>query len=239
MYTDEQELLAAIEEEFDLPVEKAPDSFVAAFTHRSYANEARLSYDNERLEFLGDAVLELLTCEWLYGEFPEAREGRMSRIKSSVVNTNALSRLGYQLNLDDFLRLGCGEARAERGVEKELADAFEAFVAAVYLAVGYKQTREFIMPHMEIEIERFLSEGSQNYKGQLLEYVQERENSPPVYVVENVEGPAHSPFHTVSVKIKGDKIARGRGTSKKEAEQQAARRALEELRGEPGSSDAG
>lgn len=232
-------MLSALRREFDLPVENAPDSFIAAFTHRSYANEAQLSYDNERLEFLGDSVLEFLACEWLYLEFPEAREGRLSRIKSSVVNTGALSRLAHQLNLDEFLRLGCGEAQADRGVEKELADAFEAFVAAVYLAVGYERTREFVMPHLEIEIERFLSEGSHNYKGQLLEYVQERENDPPVYTVEDVEGPAHSPLHTVSVKINNEKYARGRGTSKKEAEQQAARRALKIMRENSDPEDTG
>ncbi len=239
MYTDEAELLKAIKNEFELPVENAPDSFVAAFTHRSYANEADLSYDNERLEFLGDSVLEFLVCEWLYQNFPDAREGRLSRIKSSVVNTGALSRLAHQINLDQFLRLGRGEAQAERGVEKELADAFEAFVAAVYLAVGFEKARDFIMPHMEIEIERFLSEGSQNYKGQLLEYVQEKENVPPGYTVENVEGPAHSPLHTVAVEIKGEKYARGRGTSKKEAEQQAARRALEDLKGKSDPAETG
>ncbi len=239
MYTDEDELLSALTAEFDLPVENASDAFIAAFTHRSYANEAQLDYDNERLEFLGDAVLEFLVCEWLYQEFPDHREGRLSRIKSSVVNTGALSRLAHQLNLKQFLRLGRGEAQAERGVEKELADAFEAFVAAVYLAVGFEKAREFIMPHMEIEIERYLSEGNKNYKGQLLEYVQERENTPPDYTVENVEGPAHSPLHTVAVEIKGEKYARGRGTSKKEAEQQAARRALEDLKGNSDSTETG
>lgn len=226
----DRELLERLKDEFDLPVYEAAESYLAAFTHRSYANENNLPYDNERLEFLGDAVLEFISCEYLYKNFPEKREGRLSQIKSAAVNTRALARIARQLGLDRFLRLGRGEAQAERGNERELADVLEAFVAAIYLSTNIAVTKEFILSHLVEGVEIYLQEGSKNYKGLLLEYVQQRENLYPVYHVESVTGPHHAPCHEVAVKI-GDKVyGRGEGANKKEAEQVAAGEALKKLK---------
>jgi ribonuclease-3 len=228
----EQQLLDKLADEFDLSCKQNKEHYLAAFTHRSFANENNLDYDNERLEFLGDAVLEFISCNYLYGRFSEEREGRLSQIKSAAVNTTALARIARKLNLDRFLRLGRGEAQAERGNERELADVLEAFIAAIFLTCGYETVQEFILPHLIEGVEIYLEEGSKNYKGLLLEYVQRCDNLHPVYEVVNVTGPHHAPSHEVAVKIAGDIYGRGEGANKKAAEQAAARDALNKLKKE-------
>ncbi len=226
--TDNQ-LIEKLKERFDFPVEENYSVFLEAFTHRSYRNENNLDYDNERLEFLGDAILELLVGEFLFKNFPEAREGRLSKIKSAVVNTASLSNIARRLDFDQYLRLGLGEEKANRGLRRERADVVESFTAALYLTVGLQETRQFIMPYLEDEVERYLSEGSRNFKGRLLEAVQQRWDDPPTYHVKSVKGPEHAPRYNVVVKVNGEVYADGSGANKKEAEQEAARRALKQF----------
>ncbi len=229
MAISDEKLLRELDEQFGFPIEANSHLFLEAFTHSSFKNENNLDYDNERLEFLGDAILEHLVAEYLFKQFPEAREGRLSKIKSSVVNTVSLSRIAEKLNFGRLLRLGQGEEKASRGLEKEQADVVEAFTAAVYLATGLQQIREFIMPYLVKEVDRYLAEGSKNYKGRLLEAAQKVVGQHPTYRVESVSGPEHDPHYSVSTSIDGEVYGHGEGKNKKEAEQSAAREALKKF----------
>ncbi|MFB6355999.1 MAG: ribonuclease III [bacterium] len=160
-----EDILDDLKQQFDLAVRNNRKWFLRAMTHRSFANERELEYDNERLEFLGDAVLDLIICEYLFQEFPSAEEGKLSEIKSAVVNTRTLTRVARELELNDFLRLSKGEQRAERGRDKVVADSLEAFIGAIYVSSGLERTRSFILPYFEEEIDRYLEEGTRNYKG--------------------------------------------------------------------------
>ncbi len=226
---EDQDLVDRFNDAFDLPVRENARHYLAALTHRSYANEQNLDYDNERLEFLGDAVLETVVSEHLFRRFPEAPEGRLSKIKSASVNTEALKRIASRLGLEEYVRLSKGEARSSRGRAKVVADGLEALMGAIYLSAGARKAREFILPHLRREIDRYLEEGSRNYKGMLLEVVQEVGLPHPEYVLEDVKGPQHDPVHVVSVRIDGELYGRGRGDTKKEAEQAASEQALERL----------
>lgn len=229
MREEDRDLVDRFSEAFDLPVQENVRHFLAALTHRSYANERGLDYDNERLEFLGDAVLEMVVSEYLFRRFPEAPEGRLSKIKSAAVNTRALKRIASRLQLERYVRLSKGEARSSRGRAKVVADSLEALLGAVYLSAGGGTVREFLLPHLRREIDRYLEEGSRNYKGMLLEVVQELGRAHPDYVLEDVEGPQHDPVHVVTVRIGDEVYGRGRGGTKKEAEQAASEEALERL----------
>lgn len=232
MKQDDRELIEKIVSKFQFVNEEHSRWFLRAMTHRSFANEENINYDNERLEFLGDAVLDLVVCEFLFEEFPEYDEGRLSEVKSAVVNTSTLTRVARQLNLGEILRLSKGEAQSNRGRDKVMADSLEALVGALYLTHGLERTRTFVVDHFETEIRRFLEGGTKNYKGMLLEYTQQRDFPDPEYRVQKVEGPEHDPFHTVAVHLKNQQWGVGEGKTKKEAEQQAARQALSRLRSE-------
>ncbi len=229
MTDEDNDLLTALKDRFDLPVEDNPDDFLEALTHSSYRNENDLDYDNERLEFLGDAILELIAGEFIFLKFGQAQEGRLSKIKSAVVNTNSLYEIALKLNLRPLLRLGVGEQKAQRGLQRELADAVEALTAAVYLTSGLEITKQFILPYLKQQVTRYLEEGSKNYKGRLLEAVQRTWNQYPTYQVETVSGPEHAPKYRVNVQINDEIFGRGTGTNKKDAEQSAAQQALESL----------
>jgi len=224
-----KQLLESLREQFDFSIGENAELFVRSMTHRSYANEQELEYDNERLEFLGDAVLDLIVCEFLFKEYENYREGQLSEIKSAVVNTASLTRIARELDLAEFLRLSKGEERVQRGRDKVIADTLEAFVGALFVSRGLEETRDFVLPYFKDEITRFLEEGTRNYKGKLLEWTQEHGHNQPDYRVDDVEGPQHMPKHTVSVFVDGDHYGTGQGRTKKDAEQEAARKALEEL----------
>lgn len=214
-------------EEFSIPEDS--EWFLRAMTHRSYANEQDLSYDNERLEFLGDAVIDLVVCEHLFNEYEDRLEGELSEIKSAVVDTGSLTKIARRLDLQKFLRLSKGEERVARGRDKVIADTFEAFVGAMFLSFGLQTTSQYILPIFKEKIEQFIEEGTRNYKGKLLEWTQEYGYSQPEYRVEEVKGPQHRPKHMVSVLVEGEKYGSGTGRTKKEAEQEAAREALADL----------
>jgi len=214
-------------EEFTIPEQS--EWFLRAMTHRSYANEQDLSYDNERLEFLGDAVIDLVVCEHLFHEYDDRLEGDLSEIKSAVVDTGSLTEIARRLDLQEFLRLSKGEQRVSRGRDKVIADTFEAFVGAMFVSFGLEKTSEYILPIFQEKVEQFIEEGTRNYKGKLLEWTQEYGYSQPEYRVQEVKGPQHRPKHTVSVLIEGTNYGSGTGRTKKDAEQEAAREALMKL----------
>ena len=188
--------------------------------------------DNERLEFLGDAVLELLASEYLLAAFPEWSEGQLSKSRARIVNASALESAARRLRLGEHLRLGRGEEKTG-GREKQtlLADAFEAVVAAVYLDSGLSAARALLQ---RVLFEQALEERGERIaesdrKSALQEFLQGRGQAPAEYRLAGESGPDHQKTFQIEVWINGECLARGEGSTKKEAEQQAARSALEQL----------
>jgi len=212
---------------------KDPRLLELAVVHSSFAFEQAGSCrdNNERLEFLGDAVLDLAVGALLYERFPERREGELTRIRSALVNEAQLARVARALELGDFLLLGKGE-EATGGREKPsiLACAFEAVCGAIFLDGGFDAAREFISRHFTSWIEKCHDQGFIiDPKSRLQEFLQERYNEAPVYTLTGEEGPDHDKRFTVLVSFQGKPLASGTARSKKEAEQQAAASALKEL----------
>jgi len=204
----------------DLPV----DLVRTALTHSSYANEAGELEDNERLEFLGDAVLDLALADILYREFPERDEGELSKIRAVVVSRPVLAEVASRLELGEYLLLGKGEEQAGgRERPSNLAAALEALIGAVFLVHGYRESRRLIERLLGEEIARYAAQRVSDYKSLLQELGQRRYGTIPSYSVVGAEGPEHKKVFTVSVELGGERAV-GRGRSKKEAEQAAAKR---------------
>jgi ribonuclease-3 len=203
-----------------------------ALTHRSYSNEQREKCaDNERLEFLGDAILGLVIAEALFAADPQRPEGELSRLRSELVNAGTLARLARQIDLGSSLYLGRGEVKAG-GSDKEniLADAFEALLGAIYLEGGLAAVRTVIHDLFAlVMIEKMGQQGNSDYKSQLQEYLQALQQIPPEYVLIETGGPEHDRIFIVEVRIPGQVLGTGQGRSKKEAEQVAAGVALKTL----------
>jgi ribonuclease III len=205
-----------------------------AVTHASSLNErkgGKLRRDNERLEFLGDAVIDLIISEVLIERYPEATEGALSKMRARLVSEAALAQVARRLGLGRFLRLGRGE-ELSGGREKTslLADAFEAVVAAVYHDGGYEAARRSVLALLEPElVTESASGGGVDYKTQLQEYCQQLFGQLPLYRVTRESGPDHRKVFQVELIINGRCYGEGTGKSKKEAEQQAAKTALEQL----------
>jgi ribonuclease-3 len=209
-----------------------------ALTHRSYLNE-NPDYpleDNERLEFLGDAVLDFITGEYLYHRFPEMAEGRLTNLRSALVRTERLAHYAVQLNLGEFLFLGRGEE--DSGGRKRpaiLCDAFEALIGALYLDQGIEAVQKFVQKIIEPSLVEILaSDADKDAKSQLQEIAQSHFQLTPTYRTIKEQGPDHAKEFTVEAVI-GDKIyGVGEGFSKQSAAQAAAQRALDLLRQELG-----
>jgi len=205
-----------------------------ALTHRSYlgANGNDLSTSNERMEFLGDSVLELVVNEYLYGHFPEHQEGDLTKMKSLLVSRNILSDQARDMELGQFLFLS--DAESDSGGRQRpsiLADAFEAVIGAIYLDQGMDAARRFLEPRLLVDAPGILSDRKfTNYKSVLQEYVQAEFKTYPRYRVASQSGPDHRKIFTVDVSVRGKKLGEGRGSNKKRAEQSAARDALESLK---------
>lgn len=201
-----------------------------AFTHRSYLNEhKRLSVGhNERLEFLGDAVLELAVTEFLYAKFPGDTEGDLTSYRAALVNANTLSDIAADLHMDKYLLLSKGEAKDKgRARQYILANTFEAFVGAIFLDQGYDAARGFISRTVFPLTDKIVNEKLWlDAKSHFQEKAQEIEGTTPSYQVMKEEGPDHDKHFTVAVYIGKDLIAKGTGKSKQEAEQAAARAGL-------------
>jgi ribonuclease III len=217
-----------------------PQTLQQALIHRSFAHENPhlQQADNETLEFLGDAVLGLAVSHLLLERFPNLNEGDLSRLRSSIVNERELAKLSLGLKLGEFLRLGKGEElTGGRQKPSLLADTLEAVLAAIYLDAGLEATihlvRRLFQGYLEAEKdEDALKIWDKDYKTQLQELTQARFKLTPAYVLEIEAGPDHDKTFEVSVALEGRILARGSGKSKKEAQQQAARQALEALSAE-------
>jgi ribonuclease-3 len=210
---------------------------LVAITHKSWVNEHRGegAEDNERLEFLGDAVIDLLVSEYLMSRFPLAREGDLSKLRAAVVDEPGLAAMGRALQLGELLRLGRGEElTGGRDKASVVADAMEAVIAAVFLDGGLAAVHRLIDPFLEEAYARAAS-GSldRDFKTQLQELAQARFRTSPRYRVVAEVGPDHSKIFEIEVELRGEVLGRGSGRSKKDAEQGAARVAVEALAAAP------
>jgi len=204
-----------------------------ALVHRSYLNENPDSVlpSNERLEFLGDALLGFVVAQRLYVEYPHLSEGEMSRLRSAIVCRETLAHLASSLGLGEYLRLGRGEeASGGRKRESNLACAFEAVVGAILVDRGFAAARDFILRFLDAELETAVEETlAKDYKSRLQEIVQAREQKTPSYRIVETTGPEHEKKFTVEVLVGDLVMGRGTGRSKRVAEREAARVALERL----------
>ena len=207
------------------------DLLVEAFTHRSYLNEHRdyAGSHNERLEFLGDAVLELATTDFLFEKFPTKPEGELTSYRAALVNTVSLAALGAALNINDYLLLSKGESKdTGRARDVILADAFEAVIGAIYLDQGYAAAETFIASNLFGKIDDVIAKRSyQDAKSRFQELAQEKRGTTPRYETLSEVGPDHAKLFTVGVFIDKEEMARGEGQSKQEAEQAAAQAGLD------------
>jgi ribonuclease-3 len=204
-----------------------------ALVHSSYINEnpALVATTNERLEFLGDAILGFIIAEKLYHDFPHLSEGEMTRLRSALVRRETLARIAVAISLGDYLYLGRGEeASGGRHKPTNLAAVLEAVIAAIYLDQGLAITRDFILRLFGTELEKVARGGSWvDYKSQLQEFTQARWQLIPAYQVVEAVGPDHNRKFTVEVRVGDAVLGRGTGKSKRVAETEAAHSALEKI----------
>lgn len=200
-----------------------------ALSHSSYANEKKKQRrSNERLEFLGDSVLSIVVSQYLFENFPELPEGELTKIRAALVCEKSLHRFALQISLGDFLLLGKGEAHTGgRQRPSILADAFEAVIAAIYLDAGLEAARKHILRFIPKNIPENRSVLFGDYKTALQEVIQKNPEEKVEYMLIDESGPDHSKTFAVEVCLNSNVIGRGQGKSKKEAEQMAAKEALE------------
>lgn len=201
--------------------------------HSSYINEnpGLAPASNERLEFLGDAVLGLIVAERLYQDFPHADEGEMTRLRAALIRRDTLARMARAIGLGDYLYLGKGEeASGGRRKPANLAGALEAVIAAIFLDQGSAITKDFILRLLNPELQKAVSQGAGvDHKSRLQELIQAKEQQTPVYRVVEEIGPDHDKWFTVEVMVGDTMLGRGSGKGKKAAETEAARSALKQL----------
>lgn len=204
---------------------------LSAVTHRSYLNEHKeADWDhNERLEFLGDAVLELVVTDYLYKKYTEKPEGELTAVRAALVNTVSLSAASEELGINSYLLMSKGEAKDEgRARQYILANVFEACIGAVYMDQGYEIAKEFIASRLFGKTEGIIKDRSwQDAKSRFQEMAQEHVSVTPTYKTISQEGPDHDRVFTIGVYLKTELVAEGNGRSKQEAEQQAAEKAVE------------
>lgn len=212
------------------------DHLLQALTHSSFAHENRnhqLSLEhNQRLEFLGDAVLELVVSDYLYNKYPEYPEGALTKIRAGIVCEPSLAGIANSMNLGDFLLMGKGEERSGgRKRPSILADAMEALIGAVYIDQGMENVYSFVIEKLDPVIERVVQSGGlkTDYKTQLQELVQKKSENTLGYRILQESGPDHSKTFVAGVSFQGIQWGQGSGRTKKEAEQDAARHAMEKL----------
>lgn len=210
---------------------KNKDLLIQAFIHRSYLNENPQSklHHNERLEFLGDAVLELVVTEYLFEKYPKKSEGELTNWRASLVNAKMLLKLGQNLGFNNFLLLSKGEAK-ELGKARQyiLANTFEAFIGSLYLDSGYDTCKRFIKKHLIKELPHIIKERLfEDAKSLFQEQSQEVVGITPTYKVLREWGPDHVKHFVIGVFLQKELVAEGEGSSKQEAEESAAKKALE------------
>lgn len=203
-----------------------------AFVHRSFWNENQefSKNHNERLEFLGDSVLGLIVGEYLFRHYPHFDEGRLSTLRSQLVDAPACAMYVQKLGVDRYLLLGKGEqSNVGKGRESIQADLFEALIGAVYLDQGLEFAQNFFFSHFQEEVDHMIAEPHRNWKAELQDYTQKTFQQTPIYTVLEESGPAHKKMFRVAVSIKEGKMGEGEGSSKKEAQVQAAKDALQQI----------
>lgn len=202
-----------------------------AFTHRSYLNEHPEEdiKHNERLEFLGDAVLELVVTDYLFSSYPDYPEGDLTAIRAALVNTESISEVAQGLQADDYLRLSKGEAKdTGRGRQFILANTYEAIIGAIYIDKGYGEAADFITETLLDDVDELVKAKSwRDAKSVFQEQAQRHKSITPTYETIEAAGPDHDKVFTVGVYLEDDQIASGKGKSKQEAESAAAKAALE------------
>jgi ribonuclease III len=209
---------------------KNPSLIEQAFTHRSYLNENRTGKDhNERLEFLGDAVLELVVTEFLYEKYPEKPEGELTAYRAALVNTVSLAQCAADLGMNEYLLLSKGESRdTGRARQIILANAFEAVIGALYLDSGYDASKRFIADQLFHKTDEVVAKRLwQDAKSRLQEIAQEKFRVTPQYQLLDQSGPDHDRTFVVGAFLGSERVAIGEGRSKQEAEQAAAEKALQ------------
>lgn len=208
------------------------DLLLLALTHRSYVNEHKdTDSHNERLEFLGDAVLELITSDYLFNTYPNRTEGDLTSFRAALVRTESLAETAQEIGVGDNIRLSKGEEdTGGRTKNYLLANAFEAIIGAIYLDKGYESAREFVHNHLLKKIEYIVENRLDiDSKTKIQEISQAQYRVTPIYEVIEEEGPDHDKRFTVVVKINGKEIGKGFGTSKQKAEEDAAKSGIEYL----------
>lgn len=207
---------------------------LSAVTHRSYLNEHKEATweHNERLEFLGDAVLELVVTDYLFTKYPEKPEGELTAVRAALVNTISLADASERLGINKFLLMSKGEAKdMGRARQYILANAFEACIGALYIDQGYDVAKQFIARRLFSKTDEIVDKRLwQDAKSRFQELSQERASITPTYETIGQEGPDHDRIFTVGVYLRNEKVAEGKGRSKQEAEQQAAEKAIEAKR---------
>lgn len=228
---DDSELLKQCERVLDYQF-LDPSRLRAALTHASGADHRLAS--NERLEFLGDAILGAVVCDLLYRKFPEYLEGELTRIKSVVVSRRTCTQVSRDLGLDEFLVLGKGMGSQGETPASVLADVFESLIGALYLDGGMDAARRFIIRHIEPEIDATVAgRGTINYKSSLQQVAQRQFGATPTYLMLDEKGPDHSKCFKMAAQIGARRYPAAWGPSKKDAEQRAAMNALSLLAGDP------
>ncbi len=201
-----------------------------ALTHRSYTFENKNSpHNNQRMEFLGDAILELISSEFLYQKYPDCEEGELTKIRAAMIRRETLFELAQSINLDNYLYLGKGERQIQgKNQETRMSDAFESIVASIYLDSGLENARLFYLnlllkfypePHLLLTM--------QNPKGNLQELSQKMFHEIPHYQIRNISGPDHQPTYEVEIKLTHKIIGVGKASSRKGAEEEAARQGID------------
>ena len=201
---------------------------VLSFVHRSFVNENRkiINDHNERLEFLGDAILGCAISDFLYNFLPHETEGKLSTLRSELVDSHSCCEYLKDLDLEKYILLGKGEQITSRGRKNILADIFEAIIAAIYLDGGYQKAKDFILKHFESKFKKRIKAPSRNYKAELQDYFQKTYQTAPIYQTLKETGPQHQKIFHVAVFLNEKEMGIGQGLSKKEAQQLAAKNAL-------------
>lgn len=209
-----------------------PELLLAALKHASGVSHRLAS--NERMEFLGDAILGLVVCAQLYLQYPDYLEGELTKIKSVVVSRDTCARISEKIGLHEHLLLGKGMASDPQIPKSVVAAALESLIAAIYLDGGLEPAQAFILRHIDSEIEQTVSgEFGSNYKSQLQQFAQREHGVTPGYQLLDEKGPDHSKCFKIAALVAQQRFAPAWGSSKKESEQRAAHNAISEINGEP------
>lgn len=203
------------------------DLLIEALTHSSYSNEGKSKKNNERMEFLGDAVLGIVSAKYLYEKFPDLPEGKLSKIRSSLVCTSSLSNFARELELGSYLLLGKGEKNSG-GADRDsiLENAFEALIAAIYLDGGMVPARKHILRFLARDVEEH-QVSFRDFKTTLQEVIQQNKDETLNYVITGESGPDHNKTFEAEVHLNSNVVGKGIGRTKKQAEQEAAKQALQ------------